>query len=98
MTNTTGHKRQGSHPDCAVNTPDEDRDGFTHIATQLAKAIKGIGREGSAVIRLKSPMLMTALSFWGTGSFTNAAVMARCEWSRRSRRIKPETSPHQRGD
>lgn len=30
----------------------------------------------------------------GTGSFANAVVMARCEWSQRSRRRKPETSPH----
>ncbi|WP_318386265.1 P-loop NTPase fold protein [Enterobacter sp.] len=59
MTNTTGHKRQGNHPDRAVNTPDEDRYGFTHIATQLAKAIKGIGREGSAVIGIEGA--------WGTG-------------------------------
>ena len=53
--------------------------------------------EGSLKLRLnmdKSPMLMTALSFWGTGSFANAVVMARCEWSQRSRRRKPETSPH----
>ncbi|VDA75686.1 hypothetical protein BANRA_05412 [Klebsiella quasipneumoniae] len=30
--------------------------------------------------------------FLGMGSFANAVVMARCEWSQRSRRRKPETA------
>lgn len=59
MNNITGHKWQGNHPDRAVSTQDEDRYGFTHIATHLAKAIKGIGREGSAVIGIEGA--------WGTG-------------------------------
>lgn len=59
MDNKAGHKRQKNHPDRAVITPDEDRYGFTHIAAELVKAIKGIGREGSAVIGIEGA--------WGTG-------------------------------
>lgn len=50
---------QGQHPDRAVCSADEDRYGFTYIATQLAVAVRGIGREGSAVIGIEGP--------WGAG-------------------------------
>ncbi|VEB96844.1 Uncharacterised protein [Cedecea lapagei] len=46
-------KQKRQHPDRAVCHKDEDRYGFTHIATQLALAIQGIGREGSAVIGIE---------------------------------------------
>lgn len=52
-------KQKRQHPDRAVCHKDEDRYGFTHIATQLALAIQGIGREGSAVIGIEGA--------WGTG-------------------------------
>ncbi|EOL5038918.1 P-loop NTPase fold protein, partial [Escherichia coli] len=50
---------QGQHPDRAICSADEDQYGFIHIATQLAVAVKGIGREGSAVIGIEGP--------WGSG-------------------------------
>lgn len=55
--------------------------------------------EGSLKLRLnmdktKITHVNDGFIFWGTGSFANAVVMARCEWSQRSRRRKPETSPH----
>lgn len=45
--------------DAAVQSPAEDRYGFTHVAKQLALAIEGLGRDGSAVIGLEGA--------WGTG-------------------------------
>ena len=59
MTHTPEEKPQGQHPDRAVISKDEDRYGFTYIATELARAIQGIGREGSAVIGIEGA--------WGTG-------------------------------
>lgn len=59
MTGNKKHQPQGKHPDRAVSSPEEDRYGFSHIATQLARAIQGIGREGSAVIGIEGA--------WGTG-------------------------------
>lgn len=59
MTHTPEEKPQGQHPDRAVISKDEDRYGFTYIATELACAIQGIGREGSAVIGIEGA--------WGTG-------------------------------
>ncbi|WP_074165106.1 P-loop NTPase fold protein [Enterobacter kobei] len=59
MADTIEYKLQGKHPDRAVRTAEEDRYGFNHIATQLARAIQGIGREGSAVIGIEGA--------WGTG-------------------------------
>ncbi|HGM7056994.1 KAP family P-loop NTPase fold protein [Serratia marcescens] len=59
MTHSPQEKRQGQHPDRAISNKDEDRYGFTHIATELARAIKEIGREGSAVIGIEGA--------WGTG-------------------------------
>jgi group II intron reverse transcriptase/maturase len=55
--------------------------------------------EGSLKLRLnmdktKITHVNDGFIFLGTGSFANAVVMARCEWSQRSRRRKPETSPH----
>lgn len=45
--------------DASVTHPDEDRYGFTHVARQLARSIKGIGRDGSAVIGIEGA--------WGSG-------------------------------
>lgn len=45
--------------DAAVQSPAEDRYGFTHVAKQLALAIEGLGRDGSAVIALEGA--------WGSG-------------------------------
>lgn len=59
MTHSPQENRQGQHPDRAIGHKDEDRYGFTHIATELARAIQGIGREGSAVIGIEGA--------WGTG-------------------------------
>ncbi|HGE6701300.1 KAP family P-loop NTPase fold protein [Serratia bockelmannii] len=59
MTHSPQENRQGQHPDRAIRNNDEDRYGFTHIATELARAIKEIGREGSAVIGIEGA--------WGTG-------------------------------
>lgn len=59
MTHSPQENRQGQHPDRAIRHNDEDRYGFTHIATELARAIKEIGREGSAVIGIEGA--------WGTG-------------------------------
>lgn len=59
MTLKTEQQPSGKHPDRAVSIRDEDRYGFTHIATQLALSIQGIGREGSAVIGIEGA--------WGTG-------------------------------
>lgn len=59
MTHSPQENRQGQHPDRAISNKDEDRYGFTHIATELARAIKEIGREGSAVIGIEGA--------WGTG-------------------------------
>lgn len=59
MTHSPQENRQGQHPDRAIGHENEDRYGFTHIATELARAIKEIGREGSAVIGIEGA--------WGTG-------------------------------
>ncbi|ENR9640710.1 NTPase [Salmonella enterica] len=59
MSQTAEQQQSGKHPDRAVSTADEDCYGFTHIATELARAIQGIGREGSAVIGIEGA--------WGTG-------------------------------
>ena len=59
MAHSTEPQPSGKHPDRAVSTPEEDRYGFTYIATELARAIQGIGREGSAVIGIEGA--------WGTG-------------------------------
>lgn len=59
MTLTTEQQPSGKHPDRAVSIREEDHYGFTHIATQLALSIQGIGREGSAVIGIEGA--------WGTG-------------------------------
>ncbi|WP_273866251.1 KAP family P-loop NTPase fold protein [Serratia ureilytica] len=59
MTRSLQENRQGQHPDRAIHHKDEDSYGFTHIATELARAIQGIGREGSAVIGIEGA--------WGTG-------------------------------
>lgn len=59
MTHSPQENRQGQHPDRAIRHKDEDSYGFTHIATELARAIQGIGREGSAVIGIEGA--------WGTG-------------------------------
>ncbi|HAS1009864.1 KAP family P-loop NTPase fold protein [Enterobacter hormaechei] len=45
--------------DKSVTHPDEDRYGFRHVATQLAKSVRAIGREGSAVIGIEGA--------WGSG-------------------------------
>ncbi|EPU8562843.1 KAP family P-loop NTPase fold protein [Yersinia enterocolitica] len=45
--------------DASVTHPDEDRYGFTHVARQLALSIKGIGRDGCAVIGIEGA--------WGSG-------------------------------
>ncbi|EJD6042831.1 NTPase [Providencia rettgeri] len=45
--------------DKPVTAPDEDRYGFRYVAQQLAHAIAGIGREGSAVIGIEGA--------WGAG-------------------------------
>lgn len=55
MTRTPEEKQQGQYPDRAVCNKEEDRHGFTHIATELAHAIQGIGREGSAVAGTGGP-------------------------------------------
>lgn len=59
MTHSPQENRQGQHPDRAIGHENEDRYGFTYIATELARAIKEIGREGSAVIGIEGA--------WGTG-------------------------------
>lgn len=59
MAHSTEPQLSGKHPDRAVSTPEEDRYGFTYIATELARAIQGIGREGSAVVGIEGA--------WGTG-------------------------------
>lgn len=59
MTHSPQENRQEQHPDRAIRHKDEDSYGFTHIATELARAIQGIGREGSAVIGIEGA--------WGTG-------------------------------
>lgn len=59
MTQSPQENRQGQHHDRAIRHKDEDSYGFTHIATELARAIQGIGREGSAVIGIEGA--------WGTG-------------------------------
>lgn len=48
MAHSTEPQLSGKHPDRAISTPEEDRYGFTYIATELAGAIRGSGREGSA--------------------------------------------------
>lgn len=53
MTRTPEEKQQGQYPDRAVCNKEEDRYGFTHIATGSARAIQGIGREGSAVVGIE---------------------------------------------
>lgn len=45
--------------DAAVQSPAEDRYGFTHVAKQLALAIEGLGRDGGAVIGIEGA--------WGSG-------------------------------
>ncbi|MCR8998612.1 KAP family NTPase [Rahnella perminowiae] len=45
--------------DAAVHCQAEDRYGFTHVAKQLALAIEGLGRDGSAVIGIEGA--------WGSG-------------------------------
>lgn len=52
-------ERRSTGLDAAVQSPAEDRYGFTHVAKQLALAIEGLGRDGSAVIGLEGA--------WGTG-------------------------------
>lgn len=59
MAHSPQENRQGQHPDRAIGHEDEDRYGFTHIATELARAVKEIGRKGSAVIGIEGA--------WGTG-------------------------------
>lgn len=45
--------------DKSVSHPDEDRYGFRHVAQQLAHSVRGIGRQGSAVIGIEGA--------WGSG-------------------------------
>lgn len=45
--------------DQSVTSPEQDRYGFRHVATQLAQSVQAIGREGSAVIGIEGP--------WGSG-------------------------------
>lgn len=45
--------------DQSVTRYEQDRYGFRHVATQLAKSIQAIGREGSAVIGIEG--------VWGSG-------------------------------
>ncbi|MGT9191589.1 P-loop NTPase fold protein, partial [Salmonella enterica] len=45
--------------DQSVTSPEQDRYGFRHVATQLAQSVQDIGREGSAVIGIEGP--------WGSG-------------------------------
>ncbi|AJI81105.1 transposase IS1669 [Yersinia enterocolitica] len=52
------------------------------------------GIQGRSTVLKWLRKLMTDLSFWVTGSSANAVVTAICGWYRRSRRRKPETSPH----
>lgn len=59
MTPTPEITPREKHADRAVSKAEEDCYGFTHIATELARAIHGIGREGSAVIGIEGA--------WGTG-------------------------------
>lgn len=61
MTDESTEQQAGYAPglDASVNHPNEDRYGFTHIANQLARSIKGIGRDGSAVIGIEGA--------WGSG-------------------------------
>lgn len=59
MAHSTEPQSSGKHPDRAVSAPEEDLYGFTYIATELARAIQGIGREGSAVVGIEGA--------WGTG-------------------------------
>lgn len=40
--------------DKAITDPQQDRFGYRHIAQQLALAVEGIGREGSAVVGIVS--------------------------------------------
>lgn len=69
MAHSTKPQSSGKHPDRAVSTPEEDRYGFTHIATELARAIQGIGREGSAVIGIEGA--------WGTGKTSLLNLLTR---------------------
>lgn len=60
MAHTPERQPQGQHPDRAVCNKDEDRYGFTYIATELARAIQGIGREGSDTPLVASLLLPVA--------------------------------------
>lgn len=69
MTGTPELTPHETHPDRAVSTAEEDCYGFTHIATELARAIQGIGREGSAVIGIEGA--------WGTGKTSLLNLLTR---------------------
>lgn len=69
MTSTTGHKRQGNHPDRAVSTPDEDRYGFTAIAQGLASSICALDENISTVIGIEGK--------WGAGKSTLVQFLTR---------------------
>lgn len=56
---TEKHPRKPVMLDRPVSHPDEDRYGFRHVAQQLAHSVRGVGREGSAVIGIEGP--------WGSG-------------------------------
>lgn len=56
---TGDSERLSAGLDAAVQSPGEDRYGFTHVAKQLALAIEGLGRDGSAVIGIEGA--------WGSG-------------------------------
>lgn len=56
---TRESSRSSAGLDASVHHPDEDRYGFTHVAEQLAHAIMGLGRDGSAVIGIEGA--------WGSG-------------------------------
>ncbi|EMB4295540.1 hypothetical protein U9D55_003878 [Enterobacter roggenkampii] len=53
MTQTPEEKLPGQHLDRAVISKYEDRYRYSHIAIELAHAIQGTGREGSAVIDIE---------------------------------------------
>jgi len=61
MTDERAEQQAGFSPglDASVSHPNEDRYGFTHVANQLARAIKGIGRDSSAVVGIEGA--------WGSG-------------------------------
>ncbi|CAI2535899.1 KAP family NTPase [Serratia liquefaciens] len=82
MTQSPQENRQGQHHDRAICNKDEDSYGFTHIATELARAIQGIGREGSAVIGIEGA--------WGTGK-TSLLNLLRTELKEQQEQQKART-------